>query len=209
MSRPSTLSLRLRPSGALMSDRTIFSLVIALVFVMLSWISSAQPADKITRIGFLSVGSGPSQYFGIFVQRLGELGHVEGKNLVIEKRWAKQSEQLPELAAGLVDANVKLLVTGGTPATVAAKQTTATIPIVFIAGYPVEKGIIASLAHPGGNLTGIALVSQPLKPLERLKEAAPGIAHVALLYDPATFPRGIEPYLMSNRRQIETLNVTL
>jgi hypothetical protein len=78
------------PRGGLLSKRTIFSLVIALVFVLLSWISSAQPADKITRIGFLSVGSGPSQYFGIFVQRIGELGHVEGKNLVIEKRWATE-----------------------------------------------------------------------------------------------------------------------
>jgi putative ABC transport system substrate-binding protein len=192
-----------------MSDRTLFGLLIAAVLVLLSGIASAEPADKIARIGFLAVSSGPGKYFPVFIQRLGELGHIEGKNLVIEKRWAEKTEQLPELAAGLVRANVNLIVAGGTPATVAAKQTTATIPIVFIASNPVEKGIIASLARPGGNLTGIALVSQTLKPLERLKEAAPGISHVALLYDPATFPRGVEPYLMSNRRQVETLNVTL
>ena len=131
--------------------------------------------------------------------------------MVIEKRWAEKNEQLPELAAGLVDANVDLLVTGGTPATLAVKQTTAAIPIVFIASYPVENGIIASLTRPGGNLTGMALVSQTIKPLERLKEAAPGISHVALLYDPATFPgRGrAEAFSTSSRRQAETLNVIL
>ena len=124
---------------------------------------------------------------------------------------AEKNEQLPELAASLVDANVDLLVTGGTPATLAVKQTTAAIPIVFIASYPVENGIIANLTRPGGNLTGMALVSQTIKPLERLKEAAPGISHVALLYDLATFPgRGrAEAFSTSSRRQAETLNVIL
>jgi putative ABC transport system substrate-binding protein len=116
---------------------------------------------------------------------------------------------LPELAAGLVNANVVLIVTGGTPATLAAKQATQTIPIVFTMSAPVEKGIIASLAHPGGNLTGIALISQTIKSLELLKDAVPGVSHVALLYDPSTYPRGMEPYLISNRHQAEALNITL
>jgi putative ABC transport system substrate-binding protein len=150
-----------------MSDRTIFGLVIALVLILLSGIAGAQAADKITRVGTLSLDSGPGKYFGIFVQRLAELGLVEGKNLIIEHQWAEKNEQLPELAAGLVRANVDLIVTGGTPATLAAKQATATIPIVFTASAPVEKGIIASLARPGGNLTGVALVSTMIKPHNR------------------------------------------
>src|SRR5215469_4738556 len=102
-----------------MSNRTIFGLLIAAVLVLLSGIAGAQPADKIARIGFLSVGSGPGKDFPVFIQRLGELGHIEGKNLVIEYRWTEKNEQLPELAARLVRANVDLVVTGGTPATLA------------------------------------------------------------------------------------------
>jgi putative ABC transport system substrate-binding protein len=76
----------------------------------------------------------------------------------------------------------------GTPATLAAKQATPRIPIVFVAGDPVEKGILASLAHPAGNLTGLALIASDSKPLELLKEAAPGMSSVAYLYDPETLP---------------------
>jgi putative tryptophan/tyrosine transport system substrate-binding protein len=113
------------------------------------------------------------------------------------------------ISAEMHAANVDLIVTGGTPATLAAKQATPTIPIVFTASAPVEKGIIASLARPGGNLTGVALVSTMIKPLERLKDAASGVSHVALLYDPATFPRGAEQFLTPTRRQAETLNIAL
>jgi putative ABC transport system substrate-binding protein len=189
-----------------MSDRTVFGFVIALVLILLSGLAGAQGADKITRIGILSLGPGVGKYF---VQRLAELGHVEGKNLVIEYRQAEKNEQLTELAAGLVRANVDLIVTGGTPATLAAKQATATIPIVFTASAPVEKGIIASLARPGGNLTGVALVATVIMALERLKDAASGVSHVALLYDPATLPREAEQFLTPTRRQAETLNIAL
>jgi ABC-type uncharacterized transport system substrate-binding protein len=127
VSRESVLFPRSWPCVALMSDRTVFGFVIALVLILLSGLAGAQGADKITRIGILSLGPGVGKYF---VQRLAELGHVEGKNLVIEYRQAEKNEQLTELAAGLVRANVDLIVTGGTPATLAAKQATATIPIV-------------------------------------------------------------------------------
>jgi putative tryptophan/tyrosine transport system substrate-binding protein len=142
-----------------------------------------------------------------FVQGLRELGYVEGRNLVIESRWAAgRNERFPELAADLVRAKVDLIVTGGTPATLAAKQATRTIPIVFSAGDPIGKGIIGSLAYPGGNLTGFALISQQLKPLELLKEAAPGVSQVAYLYDPATFVGG---GVVSTITDAEKLHVTL
>ena len=97
------------------------------------------------------------------------------------------------------------------PATLAAKQATPTIPIVFSIANPVEKGIVASLARPGGNLTGLGLISETLKPLELLKQAAPGISRMAYLYDPVTYPGviGSEDWLTTNRAKARTLPVEL
>jgi len=92
-------------------------------------------------------------------------------------------------AADLVSKRVDLIVTAGTPATLAAKQATSTIPIVFaVAGAPVEKGLVGSLSHPGGNVTGLALITDDIKTLQILKEAAPRISRVAFIYDPDTLP---------------------
>src|SRR5713226_4083944 len=121
------------------------------------------PAKKVWRIGFLSAGSAPANLAvkGPFRQGLHELGYVEGRDFVMEYRWAEgHADRLPELAADLVRARVDLIVTGGTPATMAAKQATQTIPIVFaVAGSVVEKGIVRSLAQPGGNVTGLQWVA--------------------------------------------------
>jgi ABC-type uncharacterized transport system substrate-binding protein len=144
----------------------------------------AQQRDRVRRIGWLSPGSSPGAAARGFFQALREHGYVEGQNLVVEYRWAGgNSERLTELAADLVSAGVDLIVTAGTPATLAAKQATSSIPIVFAAaGAPVEKGLVASLANPGGNVTGLALITDDLKPLQILKEAAPAITRVIMVF---------------------------
>ena len=192
-----------------MTTRLVNRLVTAFAVALLAPMTVAQPADKIPHIGVLSAAAGPTEQTQIIVRTLGELGYVEGENLIIEYRWAAgKNERLPELAADLVRAKVDLIVTGGTPATLAAKQATPTIPIVFAIANPIEKGIIASLARPGGNLTGIGLISTQLKPLELLKEAAPAVSHVVYLYDPATFA-GIESMVGNLPGPAETLGVSL
>jgi putative ABC transport system substrate-binding protein len=150
-----------------------------------------QQAAKVPRIGFLAVGSREGRAFLIegFLQGLREHGYVEGQNIVIEYRFSEDhNDRLPELAAELVDLKVALIVASGSPASFAAKQATSTIPIVMggIAANPVETGLIASLARPGGNVTGITLMSSQLsgKRLELLKEIVPGLARVAVFWNP-------------------------
>ena len=150
----------------------------------------AQPAGKVYRVGFLAGGSGPSSYVPLIRGALGLLGYEEGRNLVIEARYADAKlDRLPTLAAELVGLRVDLIMTTGTPAARAAKQVTTTIPIVFTVGAdPVEQGLVASFARPGGNLTGFALGDYEDKRLELLKEAVPRLSHVACLCggDPAS-----------------------
>jgi putative tryptophan/tyrosine transport system substrate-binding protein len=149
----------------------------------------AQSTEKAWRVGYLSI-IGPSDLSEAFLQGLRELGYVSGKNLVFELRDAQgKNERLAELAADLVHRNVDLIATEGTPPTMAALQATSVIPIVFgSAQDPVEKGIVASLAQPGRNVTGMALIADHAKPLELLKEAVPEISRVTFIYDPETRP---------------------
>jgi putative ABC transport system substrate-binding protein len=142
------------------------------------------------RIGYLSTLDRPTELAKSFVQGLRELGYVDGQNLVVEYRFASgKNERLTQLATDLVRERVDLIVTEGTPSTLAAMHATTTIPIVFGSTQdPMEKGIVGSLAHPGGNVTGNALIADDSKPLQLLKEAVPGVSHVAFLYDPATRP---------------------
>jgi putative ABC transport system substrate-binding protein len=152
--------------------------------------ASAQQPGKVARIGFLDNSTAPSMavLLEAFRQELSKLGWIEGKNITIEYRFAEQrDERLPELAADLVRLKVDLIVaTGGTTPS-AAKKATSTIPIVMTGtGDPVNQGLVASLARPGGNVTGFATLSPQLngKRLEVLKDAVSKLALVGLLRNP-------------------------
>jgi len=141
-------------------------------------------------IGFLgsSAPGATAPWMAAFRQGLSEIGYVEGENLAIEYRWAESHyDRLPALAADLVRRNVDVIATGGTPAALAAKSATQTIPIVFTGiGDPVGSGVIASLARPGGNLTGISEMTTDMmsKRLELLSELIPQAKVIALLVNP-------------------------
>src|SRR5437763_13516814 len=141
-------------------------------------------------IGYLSVSSpGPSAPFlAAFRQGLSEAGYVEGQNVAIEYRWAEGSyDRLPDLAADLVGRKVDLIATSGGAPALAAKSATSTIPIVFNVGDPVELGLVASLARPGGNLTGVSILTSAMMPkrLELLSELVPQAKVIALLMNPS------------------------
>jgi putative tryptophan/tyrosine transport system substrate-binding protein len=152
--------------------------------------ADAQQPKKVPRIGYLSFQSSSSgrDLDDPFRQGLNALGYVEGKNIIIEYRWAEGNfDRLPELAAELVRLKVDVIVARGTRSVRAAKQASSTIPIVVpIVADPVGDGLVASLAHPGGNVTGLTPMTPDLsgKRLELLKETFPKISHVAVLYDP-------------------------
>src|SRR5262249_43089821 len=144
------------------------------------------------RIGFLGTSSlsdpRAARYVMAFRQGLRELGYVEGQNLAIEFRWAEgKYDRLPGLAAELVRLRVNILVAGAQPAIQAAKHATEVIPIVMVASDPVAAGFVASLARPGGNITGLSMMSAELigKQLAMLKEVVPNVSRVALLGNPA------------------------
>jgi putative tryptophan/tyrosine transport system substrate-binding protein len=152
--------------------------------------AQAQQPGKVPRIGFLFPGSASTRsvFIEAFRQGLRDLGYIEGKNITVEYRYAEgKMERLPDLAAELVRLKVDVIVAGGGQAIRAAKQATTTIPIVFPSvGDPVAFGLVASLARPGGNITGLTLLEPELsgKRLELLKEALPRISRVAVLQAP-------------------------
>jgi putative ABC transport system substrate-binding protein len=151
---------------------------------------AAQTTGRVYRIGFLGQTSARDHAAAIAVLRRGlrEAGYEEGRNLVIEYRWAEgRLDRLPALAAELVGLEVDLIVTHGTPGSRAAKKATSTIPVVIAtAGDPVRSGVVASLSRPGGNVTGLSVqeFEVNLKRLELLKEVAPGITRVGYLRVP-------------------------
>jgi putative tryptophan/tyrosine transport system substrate-binding protein len=150
-----------------------------------------QQDAKVPRIGFLATGSREGRQFMIdgLLEGLRERGYEEGRNILIEYRFSDgRDERLPELAAELVGLNPDLIIASGTPASVAAKKATDTIPIVMggLAAHPIEAGFIASLSRPGGNVTGMSLMTTQLsgKRLELFKEIVPGLSRVALFWNP-------------------------
>ena len=164
---------------------------LTLSLLVASLAAGAPPAGNVSRIGllFLSSSSGVSSHIEGFRQRLRDLGWVEGQQIALEYRYTEHLDRLPELAADLVRLKADLLVTWGTPAAQAAKQATSTIPIVFVgASNAVGRGLVASLARPSGNLTGMAFEGDPeggpgltAKRLELLKDAVPTVSRVAML----------------------------
>src|SRR5260370_23394470 len=155
----------------------------------------AQQAGKVPRIGFLGMSSSSAfaSRIDAFRQGLRDFGYVEGSTITIEYRWAEgHYERLPELAADLVRSNVDLIVTHATPGSLAAKQATTTIPIVMaLIGDPIASGVVASIARPGGNITGQSFCNAQLraKRIELLKEVKPALSQVAVILNagnPAT-----------------------
>ncbi len=164
----------------------IVSLALSIVTPSLSY--GAQQPAKVHRIGFLRGTSPEASHLEAFRQGLREVGYIEGQNIVIEQRyWHGVLDRLPGLVAELVRVKVDVIVVGGTPDAIAAKAATTTIPIVFtLAGDPVGSGLVASLARPGGNVTGLSNLQDELggKQLQLLKEAVPRVSRVAVLYNP-------------------------
>jgi len=162
--------------------------------------AEAQQPKKVPRIGYLSPVDPASESTRSEVIRLGlrERGYIEGQNIAFEYRYAEgKQDRYPDLAAELVHLKVDIIVVaGGTRQTRAAKNATKTIPIVMVGlgSDPVEAGLIESLAHPGGNVTGVTNLTRELggKRLELLKEAVPKLARVAVLFDPANPPNVLE-----------------
>jgi putative ABC transport system substrate-binding protein len=172
-------------------DRRTFLGVAPLVVLLGARPLGAQPAGKVWRIGVLVHGESltPEQMErSPFRTTLRELGWIEGQNIAFEDRRSTQVPPLDALAAELVASNVDVIVTTGTPAARAAKRATSQIPVVvIIGGDPVASGLVASLARPGGNITGLTALSEELlgKRLEVMKELLPKLSRVAYMWNPA------------------------
>ena len=195
-------------------------LLYAVVLPTVSWAAmlgpllsqAADPAQRVVRVGFVSPFSPSADLRSAdgFWQRLRELGWVEGQNLIIEARWAEgRSDRLPALMSEVIERKVDVLVTYSTPGAVAAKKATSTIPIVITnMADPVRSGVIASLAHPDGNLTGLSLAwteGTPGKLLELLQETVPHLSTVVMianLHDPQVPERAKEVEAIAPRRGI-------
>ena len=186
-----------------MTIRSVVGTVFGLVFVALSstFLPGALAQEKVWRIGWLDpnpppMPGKPSANLETFRNALSELGYIENRNYVIEGRFADTDwDRLPRLAKELVDSGVDIIVTIGTPPVEAAKNATSTIPIVMAGSAdPVEHGLVASLALPGGNVTGVTHSPGPEfagKSLQLLKEVAPNISRVAVLWDSGGLHEGL------------------
>jgi len=197
--------------------RQIGFCLLAIVLLTVSSGEAQQPA-KLPTIGLLGAASASSYapFVEAFRQGMHDRGYVEGKNVAVEYRWAEgKYDRLPDLAAELVRLKVDVIVTHGTPGTLAAKQATAPIPIVMtVVGDPVGSGLVASLARPGGNITGTSIFAPELGPkrLELLKEALPRVSRVAVLWNadnPINGPtvKSIEKLAQTLKTQLQEVQV--
>jgi putative tryptophan/tyrosine transport system substrate-binding protein len=166
--------------------------ILALSLLVMAPLAAAQPAEKVHRIGWLTTGArpaGPHPLLEAFQQGLRDLGYVEGQNMRIEARYAEgQEERCPALAAELVHLPVDVLVAAGTAPIQATQHATRTIPIVMAwSTDPVAQGFVASLARPGGNITGLSAMRHDLlgKQLELLTQMVPTASRIAVLTNPA------------------------
>ena len=172
-------------------DRRAFLGAATLGLLAAPFAAEAQQAPKVSRIGFLVTDSpaGIAARLAAFRQGLRDLGYVEDRNLTIEYRWAEgHVDRFPGFAAELVGLKVDVIVASSSPAALAARNATRTIPIVFAtAAEPVDSGLVASIAAPGGNVTGLALLAPEItaRQLQLLKEAVPKASRVVVLSNPA------------------------
>ncbi len=174
-----------------MTNRRVFiSTLAGCLLVAPLVVLAQQPAGRVHRIGFLgnTTPALEANLVGPFREGLRELGYVEGQNIVIEYRWVEgKYERAPTLLAELLARNVEVIVTARTPASLAVQKATMSIPVVVVGvGDPVVTGLVASLARPGGNITGLTSIGEALegKRLELLREVAPKVSHVAVLWNP-------------------------
>jgi len=165
-------------------------LVAAGVLVAAPLAARAQQAARVPRIGFLgnSTAALEANLVGPFREGLRDLGYVEGRNVLIEYRWAEgRYERFPALIAELAALKVDVIVTAGTPASLAVKKTATSIPLVMVAvGDPIGIGLVADFGKPGGNVTGLSSIAPELegKRLELLREVIPNVSHIAVLWNP-------------------------
>jgi len=180
--------------------RAALTVVLAVGLLAAPRAGGAQQAARVARIGYLAVNLAANPHLNeAFRQGLRDLGHVEGRNVVIEYRDAEgKLERLPALAAELAALRVDVILAGGTPQALAAKQATRTIPIVFAAADPVADGLVTSLARPGGTVTGLSTLAPELvgKCLELLKQAVPGVSRVAVLWQPGAYAKHTETNML-------------
>lgn len=187
--------MKLRVGGLVMA--------VAFAFLAAPLTVEAQQAGKVWRIGIL--GNENTRPWESFREALRELGYVEGRNLALEQRWSEGiTDRLPALAAELVQLRVDVIVASGTQGVRAAKQATRTIPIVMaVSTHPEKIGLVESLAHPGGNVTGLSNMAPELagKRLELLKEIAPRVLRIVYLWNPASpvEPMGFQDMLAAGR----------
>lgn len=171
----------------------------------------AQQINRLRRVGILHPGSSPDPWLDGLREGMRELAYIEGKDFVFEYRWAEgRSERLPDLADGLIAGKVDVIVIMTGPAVLAAMKRTSTIPIVMaVSGDPVGIGAVKSLARPGGNVTGLSLMSDDLAGLRLsvLKEAVPSAKRIAVLYNPSEPPTKTE--LEETQAAAKKLDVTL
>jgi putative ABC transport system substrate-binding protein len=190
-------------------QRRMFVRLLGGAFVAWPLTARAQQTNKIWRMGF--VAHGHEKFYEALFEGLRELGYVEGRNLVVERRYAAgHAERFPEIAAEMVRLKVDIIVVVTTPAALALKKATTTIPIVFPnAINPADTGVVASLAHPGGNVTGGAAQTAVLsaKRLEILKEVLPGLSRGAVLWNGANPALG--PAWRETQNAARALGVTL
>ena len=177
--------------------KTIIGLSLVSILLTLGLPAQAQQPSKVARIGYLSPGDPVSRVYRVeaFRKGLKELGCIEGKNIIIEYRFAQaRPERLPELARELVALKVDVIFAGSGPATEAAKNATQMIPIVTSSQDPVSQGFVAGLPRPAGNITGLANLTSELvgKRLELLKEVVPQLSRVAVLWTPYSNTRMLQ-----------------
>jgi putative ABC transport system substrate-binding protein len=195
-------------------DRRAFIVTVGGGLLAAPLAAETQPAAKVARLGVLLFGTPDTDAFPAIRRGLGALGYVEGRNILFEHRYAEgRPERLPDLASDLVRSKPDLIIAAGGDVAPFAKRATGTIPIVMITSAdPVQGGLVASLARPGGNVTGVTFVSSDLagKRLQFLKEAAPGVTRVAVLWNP-DHPDGEFPATLAAGRslgvQVQSLEV--